>query len=404
MEMIMSEDLDFQALDALVGQFFNITNRVISSQNQPFSITYRGILKSKDSEKSFENLSAGLTPFGLIPRFYYDKGNQVIQLIHLPPKTKPTNARINLILFIATLLSVLFTGGLISIKENLPTDWFQAISIIISKGWPFALSLLAILAAHEFGHFFAGKRNGVQVTLPYFIPMPLSAFGTMGAFINMRSLPKNKKALFDLSITGPLCGFLVSIMVLLIGLNLSTVEFLPENLGSGISLQMEGNSLLYLGLKYVVFGKLLPNPSNLSGIPLIVFWLQYFFTGHPFPWNSLDVILHPVAWAGWAGLFVTTINLLPVGQLDGGHIFSTAFGIDKTRQIFPIIIAGLILLGFFWTTWWIWAALLLLMGRFYAEPLDQITPLDNKRKRLAWLAVAIFLLTFIPVPLMIVQM
>lgn len=395
----MTQDLDLEALDALVGRFFMIRERVQSSSKQPFSITYHGELTAEDSSKAFDDLSAGLIQYGLIPRFLQIGDRQIIQLIHTLPLAKPTNARINLILFIATLLSVLFTGGLLSIEKSLPADILQAVQILISKGWPFALSLLAILAAHEFGHYFAGKRNGVQVTLPYFIPMPFSAFGTMGAFINMRSLPKNKRALFDLAITGPLCGLVVSIVVLIIGLNLSTLDQLPVAPTSDVALQMEGNSILYLFMKYLVFGKWLPNPQNFSGLPLIIFWLQYFFTGHPFPWGSLDVMLHPVAWAGWAGLFVTTINLLPAGQLDGGHIFASAFGVENARRIYPLIIAGLVMLGFFWNTWWIWAALLLLMGRFYAEPLDQITPLDNKRKGLAWLAVLIFLLTFIPVPL-----
>jgi membrane-associated protease RseP (regulator of RpoE activity) len=165
---------------------------------------------------------------------------------------------------------------------------------------------------------------------------------------------------------------------------------------------MEGNSLIYLLLKYLVFGKLLPSPHQLSGIPLFIYWGQYFFTGQPFPWGSLDVMLHPVAWAGWAGLFITGINLLPAGQLDGGHIFASAFGVQNARRLFPYILVAMVLMGFFWETWWIWAVLIFLMGRFYAEPLDQITPLDKKRKWLGWLAIVLFVITFIPVPLMII--
>jgi membrane-associated protease RseP (regulator of RpoE activity) len=296
----------------------------------------------------------------------------------------------------------LIAGGLFSFEGNLPSDLLQAISVLMMNGWPFALSLLAILAAHEFGHYFAGKRNNVQVTLPYFIPMPFSAFGTLGAFINMRSYPKNKKALFDLSITGPLCGFAVSVIVLVIGLKLSTLNVLPSAPAANASIQMEGNSLIYLLLKYLVFGKLLPSPHQLSGIPLFIYWGQYFFTGQPFPWGSLDVMLHPVAWAGWAGLFITGINLLPAGQLDGGHIFASAFGVQNARRLFPYILVAMVLMGFFWETWWIWAVLIFLMGRFYAEPLDQITPLDKKRKWLGWLAIVLFVITFIPVPLMII--
>jgi len=165
---------------------------------------------------------------------------------------------------------------------------------------------------------------------------------------------------------------------------------------------MEGNSLLYLLLKFITFGKLLPQPQNLSGLALLVYWVRYFFTGQPFPWGATDVMLHPVAWAGWAGMFVTGINLIPAGQLDGGHIFYTLFGEKTAKRIFPIIIISLILLGFFSNVWWLWAVLIFMFGQRHAEPLDQITELDNKRKVLGYLAIAVFLLTFIPVPITIV--
>ena len=308
----------------------------------------------------------------------------------------------NLVLFLLTLLSVLFTGGLYGFEGDLPQGTWETIWALINSGWPFAVTLLVILGAHEFGHYFAGKKHGVQVTLPYFIPFPFSLFGTMGAFINMRSLPKNRRALFDLAVTGPLSGFVVSIVALIIGLNLSETSQLPLSIESGTGLQMEGNSLLYLLLKYVTFGKLLPDPGNMSGISLAVYWVRYFFTGKPFPWGASDVMLHPIAWAGWAGLFVTGINLIPAGQLDGGHIFYTLFGKKNAKRLFPFIVGALVILGFFSNVWWLWAGLIFFFGRFYAEPLDQITELDKKRRIIGYIALAVFVLTFIPVPITIV--
>jgi len=398
----MIEEVNIEALDAIVGRIFAFNQRNLGNEKQRFVLQYYGQLLDPDSARAYDQLSSEVSSFNLIPRFFEEGGKQVINLERPLPISKPFNPRINLIFFILTLISVLIAGGLFSFEGNLPSDLLQAISVLMMNGWPFALSLLAILAAHEFGHYFAGKRNNVQVTLPYFIPMPFSAFGTLGAFINMRSYPKNKKALFDLSITGPLCGFAVSVIVLVIGLKLSTLNALPSAPAANASIQMEGNSLIYLLLKYLVFGKLLPSPHQLSGIPLFIYWGQYFFTGQPFPWGSLDVMLHPVAWAGWAGLFITGINLLPAGQLDGGHIFASAFGVQNARRLFPYILVAMVLMGFFWETWWIWAVLIFLMGRFYAEPLDQITPLDKKRKWLGWLAIVLFVITFIPVPLMII--
>ena len=154
-------------------------------------------------------------------------------------------------------------------------------------------------------------------------------------------------------------------------------------------------------MKYLTFGKLLPQPPGITGFALLIYWARYFFTGQPFPWGALDVMLHPVAWAGWAGLFVTGINLLPAGQLDGGHIFSTLFGEKTARTIFPFLVAGLVILGFFSNVWWIWAALLMIFGRHYAQPFDQVSELDAKRKWLGYLALLIFVLTFIPVPITI---
>ena len=395
----MVTDHNLAELDEIISKYFQVEEITYGGPKQPFVTRYRGSLLNNDSQSTYDQIANALTEHKLIPMMRREDG--VINLYLVPDiqKKKTLNPRMNLILFILTLLSVLFTGGLYGYEGDAQQGTLQFIWEMVKSGWPFALTLLTILGAHEFGHYFAGRKHGVQVTLPYFIPFPMSLFGTMGAFINMRSLPKNKRALFDLAIAGPLSGFVLSIIALFIGLNLSEVSQLPLAAGENATLQMEGSSLIYLLMKYLVFGKWLPQVSGLSGIPALIYWVRYFFTGQPFPWGALDVMLHPVAWAGWAGLFVTGINLIPAGQLDGGHIFSTLFGVKTAKKAFPFIIGGLVTLGFFSNVWWVWAVLLFFMGRRYAQPLDQITELDPKRKMLGYIALAVFVLTFIPVPI-----
>jgi membrane-associated protease RseP (regulator of RpoE activity) len=309
---------------------------------------------------------------------------------------KPSKVWVNLLLFALTVLSVLFVGVFNYYQGPVPKDLAGLIWTMITHlwvGWPYAVSLLAILLAHEFGHYFVGRARGAAVTLPYFIPFPFSNIGTMGAFIQMKSIPKNKRALFDLAVAGPLAGLVVAIPVLLIGLSQSSLGTVTAVQG-GFA---EGNSLLYLLAKFVVFGKLLPAPMNLSGLPLLYHWISYFFVGLPSPVGSTDVFIGQVAWAGWVGLLVTFLNLIPAGQLDGGHIIYAVFG-KRVNRILPVILVATVLLGFLWSGWWLWAFLIFLLGRSHAEPLDQITQLDSRRKALAVLMLVIFLITLAPIP------
>jgi membrane-associated protease RseP (regulator of RpoE activity) len=200
----------------------------------------------------------------------------------------------------------------------------------------------------------------------------------------------------DIGIAGPLAGLAVAIPVLLFGLYLSPITRLPLNLPSGQI--FEGNSILYLLMKLIVKGQLLPQPLTYAGMNPIIYWIRYFFTGAPLPAGGWDIITSPIAWAGWAGLLVTSLNLIPAGQLDGGHIMYTILG-KRTTKLLPFILLALVLLGFAWNGWWLWAALIFFLGRSHAEPLDQITPLDPKRRLLAVFGVLVFIFVFIPVPL-----
>jgi len=389
----------------LVKNVFEITSVTAGGQQQPYHWRYTGRLKTADSEAAYDQLAADLEPISLIPLFREADGEQVILIVDQPPVTSNGPVWVNILLFILTVFSVMFTGAQFAVSD--PVNPFQ-LSLTgflkyLWQGWPFTLGLLSILVAHEFGHYLVGRAHGEKVTLPYFIPLPLSAFGTMGAFINMKQVPRNRKHLLDIGMAGPLIGFGVAVVVLFIGLSLSSLGPIETDLPEGYSHFIEGNSLLYLGAKYLTFGKLLPQPLSYGEVSPFLYWVKYFFTGQPVPLGGLDVQIHPMAWAGWAGLFVTAMNLIPAGQLDGGHILYVLFGKKAARWVYPFIIGSLITMGFFWNGWWLWAGLILMFGRQYAEPLDQITKIDRKRKWLGVLALIVFVLTFIPVPLVVIS-
>jgi membrane-associated protease RseP (regulator of RpoE activity) len=194
----------------------------------------------------------------------------------------------------------------------------------------------------------------------------------------------------------------VAIPVLLYGLSLSEVSSLPEFVPPGQAFSLEGNSVLYLLAKYVVHGQWLPTPADFGGMSPLTYWVRYLFTGLPTPLGGTDVLMHPIAWAGWAGLLVTALNLIPAGQLDGGHLLYSLFG-NRARRLLPFILIGLGAMGFFWSGWFLWVFLIMMMGSRHAQPLDQITGLDAKRKWLAVLGLVIFILAFTPVPLRILQ-
>lgn len=384
-----------EVMNSLVGRVFRYEDVTMGDPTKGYFLRYRGQLLG-DSAEAYDQLAAALHPYDVTPLFRLEDGRQTILLLRGTIKTKPSKVWVNLLLFGLTVLSVLFAGAVSSYTGPVPADFLGQVWALLTHlwmGWPFAVSLLAILLAHEFGHYFVGRSRGAAVTLPYFIPFPFSPIGTMGAFIQMKSVPRNKRALFDLAVAGPLAGMVVAIPVLIYGLSQSTLATVTSAPGSFA----EGNSLLYLLAKFVVFGKLLPDPGNLSGLSLLFHWITYFFVGSPSPVGSTDVFIGQVAWAGWVGLLVTFLNLVPAGQLDGGHILYSIFG-RRINRVLPIILILMVILGFFWSGWWLWAFLIFLFGRSHAEPLDQITQLDSRRKALAVLVLILFLVVLSPVP------
>jgi membrane-associated protease RseP (regulator of RpoE activity) len=265
-----------------------------------------------------------------------------------------------LFLFIITFFTTLLAGAIQSGVKLLEEPEK------IYKGLPFALTLMLILLGHELSHYFASRKHRVEATLPYFIPAP-TFVGTLGAFIKMKSPITTRKALLDIGAAGPIAGFIISVIVSVIGLSFSKVIPLKATEG-GISL---GDSLLFTLLSRII--------------------LDY----QP---SYQDVLLHPVAFAGWIGFFITSINLIPVGQLDGGHIAYALLG-EKHALVSNILIPIMLLLGLLlWEGWALWAVLLLFLGLRHPPILQPEISLDLKRICIGWLSFAIFLLTFIPVP------
>lgn len=385
----------------LVARYLDIEQVVQGGGKLPFLVRYVGKLRVEPERAHRELNNAFKAQRGMV-LFLEENGQHVVQLVPRPTRPRRSNPWINLGFFALTVLSVVFTGMQYGLEGEMPTS-LQGWLAIVGSGVPYAVALLSILLAHEFGHYLAARHHKTEVTLPYFLPLPapLSPFGTLGAFIQLKEPPRNKKVLFDIGVAGPLAGLVVAVPVLLIGLSLSHLDTLPAFVAAGDAFSLEGNSILYLVSKFMVFRQWLPMPETYGGLSPVLYWLRYIFTGLPTPLGGTDVFLHPVAWAGWAGLLVTSLNLVPAGQLDGGHILYSLLG-KRVRMLWPFVIGVLALLGLFYSGWWLWVFLILFMGRTSAEPLDQITPLDGGRKALAIFGILIFLLVFTPIPLRII--
>lgn len=269
---------------------------------------------------------------------------------------------IHIVLFIATFGSTLFFGalqrGVNPIEEPLR----------IIEGFPFAFTLMLILLSHELSHYYASRWHKTEATLPYFIPAP-SLIGTFGAFIKMKSPIVSRQALIDIGASGPIVGFIFSVIASLIGLYFSEVLPPPEKTEGFLNL---GDSLLFTFLTKLVLG-VDPGGDNL-------------------------VLLHPVAFAGWIGLFVTTLNLLPIGQLDGGHIAYAFLG-ERHKKVSAFLVGTLAVIGFFfWEGWIIWAVLMLVLGLKHPPVIYWEMPLPASRRRIGITSLIIFLITFIPKP------
>jgi membrane-associated protease RseP (regulator of RpoE activity) len=278
----------------------------------------------------------------------------------MPHRLTPTHV----ILFILTLITTTLAGVML----NGVAPWEEPGKIYI--GLPFSLTLLFILLVHEFSHYFMSRKHHVSATLPYFIPAP-SIIGTFGAIIKMKPPIPDRRALIDIGASGPIGGFVIAVIASIVGLNLSDVIPVEEvqQMQEGMAL---GSSLLF---------------SFLTKITLNVDPDKY------------EIILHPVAFAGWIGLLVTALNLLPIGQLDGGHITYALFG-ERHAMISRITIPALVIMGLLsWMGWLIWAGLMIIIGYRHPPVVYPMIELDKGRRLIGWASLVIFILTFTPVPI-----
>ncbi|HTR44348.1 MAG TPA: site-2 protease family protein [Thermodesulfovibrionales bacterium] len=302
---------------------------------------------------------------------------------------------LHLLLFVLTFLTTTVAGSLLQRGVNILEE-----PLGVLEGLPFSLTLMTILLSHELSHYFASKRHHTEATLPYFIPAPpfLSPIGTFGAFIKMKSPIVTRKALIDIGASGPIAGFLLSVIASVVGLANSSIVPLQEVKG-GISL---GDSLLFSLLSRLVLGV---------------------------PPDSYDILLHPVALAGWLGLFVTSLNLIPIGQLDGGHIAFAFLG--ERHKALSKALAGMLLamgclailqtlgdaklfspdlmprfvrsLPELWAGWALWGGLMIALGLKHPPVIHWEVPLDGRRRAIGILSVIIFIITFMPSPFKLME-
>ncbi|RRR76121.1 MAG: site-2 protease family protein [Candidatus Viridilinea halotolerans] len=323
-----------------------------------------------EAQAAYDQISPRLKAMDMLGLLQQESDRAALVVLPALVPPRPSRLWLALLLFLLTVASTILVG-------SPDLDWATGVSSWnLGKGIAFSAALLGILLAHELGHYIVARREGVAVSYPFFIPMPLFLLGTMGAFISIKEPVPNRRALLAIAVAGPLAGLVVTIPVLLIGLALSPVHNI-DTVRAALPATVfftEGNSILYAALKFLVFGRFLPDGGD-------------------------DVYMHPVALAGWAGLLVTGLNLLPAGQLDGGHIFFALFG-PKAAQLMSMAVAvGLLAMGMLWSGWFLWAIIIALLGQGRSPLLNEISPLDSRWRALAFLGLVVFVLTFTPIPI-----
>ena len=294
------------------------------------------------------------------------------------PERHPSRLWLHVLLFLLTLISTTLVGAshYASFVSDLGTKPVLQASRLILNGLPYSLTILAILGAHEMGHYLACRYYRIDATLPFFLPMPLVLTGTFGAVIKIRQPILQKAPLFDIGIAGPIAGFLVAVPALVCGLALSTLVKIPKDF-VGASL---GEPLIFKAIEWLVFGT----------IP-----------------HGFDVNLHPVGLAAWFGLLVTALNLFPIAQLDGGHISYAVFGRLSTRITLAatLIVASLVFVSLSWLVWTVLlVAMLVFVGPRHPAVLDEDTPLDKTRLVLAVAALIMFVVCFTPAPIEVMDL
>ena len=318
-------------------------------------------------EESFERLREEMSPHGYIPMITYQKGEHIV-VVGKKPKSRYRSIYVNLAMLIITILAMTFAGILDwASYADVPGNEIYSLENITTGVLVFTLPLFAILAVHELGHYFMARKRKVAASLPFFIPS-IPPLGTFGAFISLRDPIPNRKSLLEIGIAGPLAGLIVAIPVGIAGLMLTNLEARP-----------------------------VPDDFETGSIVRVAFPLMYSWIEQIMPIEG-NYLLHPMAFAGWVGFLVTALNLLPAGQLDGGHIARAVFG-EHAKYASWAAIAVLIALSFFYFAWMLFAILILILGAKHPPPLNDITKLDTRRKFLGVFAFFILVVAFAPIPI-----
>lgn len=358
-----TETLQYEQVYKIVAAEFSIEEGFIEYDAPTFYVTPKPNLK-----QAFLRLYKQLDSMQFVPILRKREKRIMLQVVPKPP-VKPSRPIINIILLLATIGTTLITGYIISsdsaeiMPQLMPNPWIGAVM--------FSAAVMSILGAHEMGHKFTANRHKIEATYPYFIP-GLPPLGTFGAVIQEKSLPPTKDSFFDLGISGPVIGFIATIIVTIIGVQLSVLLSVSE-----VPPVVQVTPLQEL------FGIPLP---FLFGVILILF---------PPAGNGSIIWLHPLVQAGYIGMIVTMLNLMPVGQLDGGHVAHVLLG-EKTR----LVLSFVAILALFFAGYWFMAILAFLIARFkHPDPLDGISELSQSRKLVTVVAIVIFVLSFVPLQL-----
>ncbi len=350
--MVTGENLtqvDFDSIAKLVSSEFQVKNATTEQGVPTFYLT-----QPQETKQAFLNVLKGLEPMSLIALLRKEDGNVVLRIIP-KPAVKASNVLINWLLFLATVGTTFVSGYIVSPSAINP----------IVGGASFTVAVMAVLGIHEMGHKVTASRKGIDATLPYFIP-GLPPIGTFGAVIMQKSLPPNRDALFDVGADGPITGFVVATIVSIVGLTLLVpAPHVPATTPIGVPIAWNFLEILLRGLN--------------------------LFPKAPPGW---DLLLHPVAFAGWVGMLVTTLNLLPVAMLDGGHVARSALG-DRgsSRLVLAVFSIGYLVIENL-----IPMALLVVLMLFFKHPgpLDDVSSLSAGRKVLALGLVGILILCAVP--------
>ncbi|HUW42781.1 MAG TPA: site-2 protease family protein [Thermoplasmata archaeon] len=352
---------EVELIQGIVGRYFRVYETKLSID----AVMFHCDVDQNMLEENFNRLREDLGTHGYTPVITFRRGEHTITVGKLPA-IKPKGLWINTVFLAITIVTTVLAGMYLWINyAGLSPSQFFSIENITMGTLAFALPLMAILGINEMGHYFMAKRSGIPASLPFFIPGP-PPLGTFGAFISIRGPIPDRKTLFNLGVSGPICGFLVAIPIAIIGLILTTSGARPVPVETGGLLTMQ------MPLIYILLDMFMPPSGN------------YLF--------------HPTAMAGWVGFLVTAINLLPAGSLDGGHVARAILG-PNAKYATWVALAAMFTIGFIWYTgWMLFGLLILFIGIEHAPPLNDITPLSLKKKFVGVAMAALLVITFVVIP------